>query len=287
MTQMYRSPRLPAGRMIRALPLVTLALCFILSGTVLCMDIFSIVYANPSGVSLLTGGNVTVDVSNASQGYIMIRHNGSQKRLKVRMTCGSNQLQYDLNGQGQYEAFPLQFGSGQYQIEVFENAKNNDYARVYNTTYTANIPNPNAAFLSPNQYVWYTPSTEAVSKSFEICSGLTTEMERAQALYTFVGDTVMYDYMKALTVQSQKGYLPDVDDTLNTQMGICFDYAALLACMMRVQGIPCKLVIGNLISQNQYHAWNEAYINGQWILMDATFKNSNYSVSNYAQERFY
>lgn len=264
---------------------IVLVACLFPVAKVQSADIFSIVYANPTGISTLTGGQVTVDISNAHQGYIMVKHNGSSKRLKARVIYDGIEYTYDLNNWGDYEAFPLQFGSGSYTVQVFENSKGTQYARVFNNSFRADISDPNAAFKAPSQYVWYTPTTAAIAKSFELCSGLQTDMEKARALYEFVGTNVMYDYIKALNVQ--KGYLPDVDETLYSKQGICFDYSALLACMLRVQDIPTKLVIGDLITANQYHAWNQAYIDGQWVLMDATFKNSNYSASDYVQERFY
>lgn len=268
----------------RYLPWLT-ALCLLFAGNALSGDIFSIVYAQPSGVQTLSGGSVVVDISNAGQGYIMVKHNGSSKRLKTIITYNGKDLQYDLNNWGEYETYPLQYGGGNYDVKVFENAKGSSYARVFNNSFYADITKANAAFLAPNQYVWYTPTTSAISKSFEICQGMTSDMDKTRALYKYVGDNIMYDYIKALSVQ--KGYLPDVDETLATRTGICFDYAALLACMLRVQGIPTQLVIGDLISQNQYHAWNLAYVDGSWILLDATFSKSNYSVSDYATERFY
>lgn len=260
-------------------------MCLLFASSVLCFDIFSIVYANPSGADVLTGGQVTVDVSNASQGYIMVRHAGSDKRLKAQITYGQYEYPYDLDNQGEYVTIPLQFGSGEYTIQVFEHVVDASYARVFGKSFSVTLADPNAAFLCPSQYVWYTPTTQAVAKSIELCESATNDLERAQILYEFVGNTVMYDYIKALTVE--KGYLPDVDETLDTKMGICFDYASLLACMMRVQGIPTKLVIGDLISQNQYHAWNEAYIDGTWILMDPTFISASYTSGDYVMERFY
>lgn len=276
-------------RPLRVLPWIVLALCLVFVSSVLAYDIFSIVYANPSGVNVLTGGKVTVDISNASRGYIMARHTGSEKRLKARVTYGQYVYQYDMNNQGEYETFPLQFGSGEYLIEVFENTRDSQYALVFNQNFSVSMENPNDAFLCPNQYVWYTPTTQAITKSFELCADATTDLERAQILYEYVGNTIMYDYIKALMASTGElaGYLPDVDTTLDTQMGICFDYASLLACMMRVQGIPTKLVIGDLLTQNQYHAWNESYIDGKWVLMDPTFKSSDYSTTDYAMERFY
>lgn len=80
------------------------------------------------------------------------------------------------------------------------------------------------------------------------------------------------------------GYLPDVDDTLRTNKGICFDYAALVTAMLRAQGIPTKLVIGTVSPGDLSHAWNLIYTKekgwvavkiyfsgGTWKLMDATF----------------
>lgn len=268
----------------RYLPWI-MVLCLLFASNALSGDIFSIVFAQPSGTNTMTGGNVTVDISNAYQGYIMVKHNGSSKRLKARVTYSGTEYTYDLNNWGDYEAFPLQFGSGNYDVKVFENVKNSQYAVIFNNSFYADIPTVNAAFLVPSQYVWYTPTTAAIAKSFELCAGLTTDMERVRALYDYVGSTVMYDYIKALSVQ--KGYIPDIDETLNTKMGICFDYAALLACMLRVQGIPTQLAIGDLVSQGQYHAWNLAYVDGQWILLDPTFSKANYTASDYAMERYY
>ena len=94
---------------------------------------------------------------------------------------------------------------------------------------------------------------------------------------------IQYDFDKAASVQS--GYLPDIDETLNTKKGICFDYAALMTAMLRVQRIPTKLVVG--YTGNLYHAWINVYLEGQgwvdniiyfdgtsWKLMDPTFASS-------------
>ena len=101
-----------------------------------------------------------------------------------------------------------------------------------------------------------------------------------QSVYTYVCDNITYDVEKASTVKS--GYLPDPDETLSTGKGICFDYASLMASMLRSQGIPTRLEIG--YAGDAYHAWISTYIkdvgwvNGiikfdgkNWELMDPTF----------------
>ena len=84
------------------------------------------------------------------------------------------------------------------------------------------------------------------------------------------------------------GYLPDVDETLSSGKGICFDYAALMAAMLRAHDIPTRLAIGNVDPEGILHAWNQIYIDGKWVWMDATFgiKNSH-KESDYTKEREY
>ena len=80
----------------------------------------------------------------------------------------------------------------------------------------------------------------------------------------------------------ESGYLPDIDETLKTEKGICFDYAALMAGMLRSRGIPTKLDIG-YTGGDIYHAWISTWLSGRgwvdiiefdgksWKLMDPTF----------------
>ena len=58
----------------------------------------------------------------------------------------------------------------------------------------------------------------------------TSDVDALQAIYDYVTENLTYDYDLADTVES--GYLPDVDATLESKKGICFDYAALTAAML-------------------------------------------------------
>jgi transglutaminase-like putative cysteine protease len=108
-------------------------------------------------------------------------------------------------------------------------------------------------------------------------------IEQISAIYNFVIENITYDTELAKTVKNP--YLPDIDKTLKTKKGICFDYAALMTAMLRSQGIPCKLVIG--FAGDVYHAWINAWseetgwVNNiivfdgkNWQLMDPTFASS-------------
>lgn len=244
-----------------------------------------------TGNNLLTGGRVTVDISNAEYGYIMAKHSGTRNRLKIIITHPSGQNSYDLQSDGQYQTFPLSYGNGAYEVEVFEQApsgaRDGMYQNIFHKKINVSMPDENASFLYPNQFVWYTEFSYARAKSMELCEGITSDIEKVDAIYSYIREKIRYDYSKARSVQS--GYLPDVDQTLNAQAGICFDYAALFACMLRVQGIPTQLAIGDLLISDPpvTHAWNKVKIGNTWFLVDPTYDGVQYRQAQYVQRHAY
>ena len=157
------------------------------------------------------------------------------------------------------------------------------YSTAFAKQINVTMENPNIPFLFPNQFCNYNENTVAVQTSDELVAGITDTLKKVESIYKFAVDNITYDYHKASTVQS--GYLPNVDDTLNTKTGICFDYSALMTSMLRTQNIPTKLVIG--YAGSIYHAWISVYSEEQgwidnaihfdgtsWKFMDPTFAAS-------------
>ena len=92
-------------------------------------------------------------------------------------------------------------------------------------------------------------------------------------------DNIVYDQQKADSVQT--GYLPDVDETLSSKKGICYDYSALLACMLRAKNIPARLVMGYVSGVDVYHAWNEVYITDVgWVRTAIYFDGTSWQVAD-------
>ena len=245
---------------------------------------------SPAAPGTLTKANssAAIDYSNARDGYIMVKWSeGGSPKLKVLVKGPSGTTyQYNLRTDGQYEAFPLSDGSGDYTVGVYKNTAGTEYATILTETVNAILTDEFAPFIRPNQYVSYSAGSAAVAKASELCAGISDNLQKVEAVYTYVVQNVTYDTQKAATVQS--GYLPDVDETLATGKGICFDYAALMSAMLRSQGVPVKLVVG--YTGNAYHAWisvyspsegwveGKIYFDGQsWKLMDPTFASSGNS----------
>lgn len=230
-------------------------------------------------------GGLVVDVSHADEGYIMVKGPKTSKKLKFRVKYDDQTLDYDLNGKGEYEVIPLQLGNGSYTCTLYKNVSGKKYAQEGRVGVKAKMDDPSMAFLYPNQYVNYDAETAAVLKSEELCAGLTTQQECFDAIFDFIKTGFVYDYVKMVTVKP--GMMPDIDDCFEKRMGICQDLAAVSACMLRVQGIPARLMIGTL-ENGTYHAWVQAVVDGKEILFDPTAELSAVAKDQeYTVERFY
>ena len=238
-----------------------------------------------SGTVTFQGNGVMIDASHTDQGYVMVRCEPSEMRLKARISTDEQTYYYDLPGGDAYSVFPLQMGDGVYTVRVMEQVENDLYAMRYGTDIDVRLNDETLPFLYPNQYVWYDGSTKTVQKAAELAEGLSSDAEIAKQFYRFVVQHMTYDNQKAVTVE--KGYLPNVDEVLETGKGICFDYAELLAVMLRSRGIPTKMLIGTVTPENLYHSWNSVYLDGEWVWMDTTLDGTGHRESEYITERVY
>ena len=225
-------------------------------------------------------GGVMVDTSHAAEGYFGV-HSDSDTRIKIMVEKGDDTYIYDPVT-GEDSIYPFQCGDGKYNIRVMKNAEGSKYFELFSTTADVTLESEFEPFLRPSDYSNYTQESACVAKAAEFASASQGEMDFISKVYEFVCDTVTYDDYKAETVQS--GYLPDPDETMSTGKGICFDYAALTAAMLRSQGVPTKLIFGYVGKDELYHAWNMFYteesgwitvefqtVPGEWNRVDLTF----------------
>lgn len=248
----------------------------------------------PSADGIVVYGNdvVSIDASNTSEGYVMVQYIGNVSKVKIQITAPDGTV-YSYNLRiGNYETFALSKGSGDYGITVLEHVQDDMYAVSFSTSISVSISDEFKPFLYPNQYVWFTPESKAVGLGKRVSDGSSNDLDYVEQIYRYIIENITYD--DELAANIQPGYLPVIDNTLDTGKGICFDYASLMAALLRSQGIPTKLEIG--YSGDAYHAWISVYlkeigwVNGiikfdgvSWSLMDPTLaaNNSNSSVEKY------
>lgn len=233
-----------------------------------------------------------IDYSNAAEGYIMVNYFGANSKVKLQIT-GPDQITYTYNLHGDYEVFPLTAGSGSYTVAVYENISGNQYSTALSSAISVNNISEFGPYLYPSQYVNFNEATTSISKAVELAYPADNDIEVIASVYNYVISTFTYDYDKAKSVQS--GYLPDINQIMQIKTGICFDYAAITASMLRSQRIPTRLEVG--YKGEEYHAWISAYvkdvgwINGviefdgvSWKLMDPTFAATSSSPASFTAD---
>ncbi len=236
-----------------------------------------------TGQTVWRDSKLKIDGSNLSEGYFMAcTSSKTKKRLKMRVVKGDVTLTYDLNSDGDMEVFPLQLGSGNYSVKLYENVQGKSYSQVGTINLRVSLTREDGAFLYPNQYVNYSAGSPVVEEAETLCAGK-TEKQAFDAVCAYMKG-YMYDYVKAATVKS--GMMPDIDGTYKKRMGICQDLSAVMICMLRTQGIPAKMMIG--WADKNYHAWVIAMIDGEEVFYDPTAAlKAIANVKSYTVERFY
>jgi len=236
------------------------------------------------GSEICGNDDVSICLSHLGDGYFSARFTGDSPKVKLQLTAeNSLTYTYDLPVDGEWTIFPVSLGSGHYTLGVYSNIEATMYAEVYGTEFDVSLNDEFGPFLYPNQYVWFTGDTRAIGLAKDLCFAANNDLEAVSFIYNYVITHVTYDQEEAENVQS--GYLPVVDEVLETGKGICFDYAALMASMLRTQNIPTRLEIG--YAGSAYHAWISCYIkeigwvNGiiqfdgtDWSLMDPTLASN-------------
>lgn len=201
-------------------------------------------------------------------------------RLKLQVLKDGNTIAYNLKGDGSIEDFSLQYGNGEYTARIMQNVKDDEYVVVTSKTFDVTLKNEQDVYLNSIQNVNWNYDKKPIQDIRFMVSTSLTGLEDAkllsgcsEELYQYVTENIQYDSAKVFNLMYD--YLPDIEKTYIEGSGICYDYASLYAAMLRSIGIPAKLVKGyTLQNPDVYHAWNEVYIGGEWVVIDTTLDAS-------------
>lgn len=218
-----------------------------------------------SSVSAIGG---SIDFSNASEGYVMCRYTGSSDKAAVRIEKRGSTKPYTYfldTAKQEYEAFPITQKDGNYQITIWQHLYGNTYAQVVSTSVCVELASEFSPFLYPSRLIAFSEESACVAKARDLTDGMTNEAVKVQAVLNYITSSIAFDHEKAEGVES--GYVSDPDRTVETGKGVCVDYAALGAAMLRSQGIPVKMVYG-YSPEGEYHAWISVYSGNRWTRYD-------------------
>ncbi len=220
------------------------------------------------GTLVASADTKNIDLANVSDGYVSISYDmNDDVRYKVMVSKDDQKYYYDLLLNN--ETFSLQFGSGLYKVAIFEQVSGKSYKAVAYEKFEVELADELISFLSSSQTVNFDAEMKTVKLAKELTQDLDTDLEKVNAIYEYIVSSIDYDLSKANNVSTS--YVPNVENTILTGTGICYDYASVFAAMTWSIGVPTKLLKGYKVDQTNYHAWNEVYLEGSWVTIDTTY----------------
>ncbi len=250
----------------------------------------------PMTTTFSDGQAAIVDLSNISSGYLGCKLlTNTNSGIKLIVEKEDKKYTYDIQSDTMM-AFPLTCGNGSYSIRIVQNVEGTMYSILASTSIDVEMNDSRSPFLYPSQIVNYQADSKIVQVSMKVVKGDKNDLERIEHIYEYVLENLSYDEQEASTIDSFK--IVDIDELLKTKKGICIDYAVLMASMCRIQGIPCRVVVG--ATDIEYHAWCEIYLKGKgwinpkvyfkskkWSIVDPTFADSNQDYEGKYQEDYH
>jgi uncharacterized membrane protein len=224
--------------------------------------------------------NISID--SVSRGIVKVHFSGSDE-YKVRVEKGEEAYNYDLRGDGGVEVFPLQMGSGSYRVMILRKVSGSRYSVIRSRKFEVDIPDIHLVYLNSVQNIFWLPLMEPIvfSRGTLISNVLNDgkypreelDIESFKVLWSYIIKNIVYDKEKYSNLSSMSGYIPSITVTYQEKKGICYDYASFMAGVLRSFGVPVKLIAGYCPEYygDSYHAWNEVFIDGEWILVDVTY----------------
>ena len=209
------------------------------------------------------------DTSNTSSGILYITYDGSlSKKIKltVELSGSTEKYVYNVTSNKKFSV-PLQLGNGEYTVSMLENVSGQSYRILAKNSFKADIKTPNNMFLTASPIVNYTSDMEVIKAYDTLLKG--KENENTSNLYERVVNDYYYDYNKASNPPVE--YVPNIEEIYKSKKAICYDYSAIMSSVLRHKSIPTKLVMGYAPEVEGYHAWNEIYIDGSWVVVDTTY----------------
>lgn len=138
-------------------------------------------------------------------------------------------------------------------------------------------------------------STDIKELSDSITQDARSDYEKCLLIHDWVCENIYYDEDVAES-RSERGE-ETAEETLAFRRGVCAGYSNLTKALLNAQNIPCMYVRGLAFDSNTldeltvgsegqaepyFHAWNEAFVENRWILMDTTWDSNNtYSNGQY------
>jgi hypothetical protein len=218
----------------------------------------------------------SVDTSNTADGYVTVTAEDFKgKTIRIYVGKGSEIYYYEVNSVK--TNIPLQMGTGEYAFKLLEDIGGGKSKVVAAETVHALAIDEQKLYTVSHPFVDYDASTTAIPAYKALTENQSGTDEKVNVIYEEVVTSYAYNNDLAAEISSGKvsSYIPVIDHVYAAKKGICYDFASLFGGTLRSQGIPARLVMGYPPEKpGVYHAWNEIFIDNQWLAVDTTFDSA-------------
>lgn len=142
-------------------------------------------------------------------------------------------------------------------------------------------------YFLQQDYMVDSENSQIVSTAKSITKGITNDYDKVVAVHDWVAKNICYDYDGLYGRTDEVEYI--ASDVLKSKKSVCQGFADLSAALLRAVNIPTRVVDGYALgigstsewtddifdNETINHAWNEAYVDGRWIIFDATWDSGN------------
>ncbi len=140
-------------------------------------------------------------------------------------------------------------------------------------------------YTQPSHWV-ESDAAEIKALAEKIVNAGDSDYEKVRKVHDWVANNIWYDYDALYSGESVE---VDALKVLKLKRTVCHGYSNLTAALLRSMGIPTKVTCGYalgvstsgawtdaIVSGDQSnHAWNEAYVDGRWVILDTTWDSGN------------
>ena len=157
--------------------------------------------------------------------------------------------------------------------------------------------------LSATHYI-QSDDNEIIELANQITAGISDDYEKVRAVHDWVAENIYYDIDSF-----ESGDYGEVDakSVLRTKKSVCEGYANIMAALLRSLDIPTRKQAGYALGEalnkewdaitisttDTNHTWNEVFVNGRWIIIDATwdspneYRNGAYVKADYIRDTYF
>ena len=168
-----------------------------------------------------------------------------EKSRLMRLTMNGFVNDFEINYQATVE--------NAFEIKTYEEVKELDIAK---------LPAEILHYLNPSRYC---QSDKLYRLANNMFGNKSDDFEKVMSLTEWIYSNI--EYLSGSTDSETSAY-----DTVTEQAGVCRDFAHLGIALCRALTIPARYFTGYAyqLKPQDFHACFEAYINGEWLLFDAT-----------------